>query len=564
MKNSFPFTVMFILLLSVAFLAALAAQEDHEQNEPASLMVSPDLRELGTALATAYQQENPGIKLQVSGLTRDNLSGMVRNGDILAIITEKHLDELKGSDFWKAPVGRDVIVPVLNKKNPVMEELRQKGMSALDMVEMLCKRSPPEWGYIGEAGEGARVHCFMLNDEAVQNAMATFTGKSRYELKARVLPDASSVIKAVNNDRYAIGFCSLADIVNAENQIVAENICILPIDKDGDGRITHHERIYDDMSEFCRAVWIGKYPQELILNLYAVSGSQPGNTWEIPFLKWLLTSGQHELEATGYTGLTGTEKNSAMASLMPQEEQIAAATDRYSLFKAILIILAVLLVAAVVVSLILRSRRKNTLSSVDLPPKDRPHLKEQDMKFPAGLHYDKTHTWEFREKDGNVRIGISDFLQHIAGTFTNISMKKTGDTVKKNDPVLWLMQDGKQLTVYSPVSGTIVQANQSLKTDPTLINESPYDKGWLYVIEPSNWSREVEFLKVAENYREWLRFELVRLRDFLAVKALGSEVRQHHVNYQDNDELFDGVLMNFGPEVWEDFQKNFIDPPLVR
>jgi len=161
------------------------------------------------------------------------------------------------------------------------------------------------------------------------------------------------------------------------------------------------------------------------------------------------------------------------------------------------------------------------------------------------------------ERDGIVRLGIDDFLQHVTGTFTCIKMKNPGEKIKKNDPVMTLIQDGKQIVLYAPVSGTIRQMNESLIDSPSVMNSSPFKEGWVYAIEPSNWLREIKFLKMAKDYREWIKGEFVRLRDFFA-ESVHSNLTGH-VIYQDGGEFSDAVLQDLSPEVWEDFQKHFID-----
>ena len=59
------------------------------------------------------------------------------------------------------------------------------------------------------------------------------------------------------------------------------------------------------------------------------------------------------------------------------------------------------------------------------------------------------------EQDGMIRLGIDDFLQHVTGTITRIMMKEPGEIVRRGEKILTLTKFGKQLSLYSPVSGTI-------------------------------------------------------------------------------------------------------------
>ncbi len=190
---------------------------------------------------------------------------------------------------------------------------------------------------------------------------------------------------------------------------------------------------------------------------------------------------------------------------------------------------------------------------------------ENSVKIPRGLYFDKSHTWSFMEKDGLVKIGIDDFLQHATGPLTRTIIKNPGDKIKKGEQIITLVQEGKQLNVYAPISGTIKDTNEILITEPSMINTSPYDEGWVYVIEPSNWVREVEFLKMAGSYRQWILNEFLHLKDFIA-NALKSNSLANNAQLvlQEGGELQDNLLQNLGPQVWEDFQKHFIDTYQLR
>jgi len=182
---------------------------------------------------------------------------------------------------------------------------------------------------------------------------------------------------------------------------------------------------------------------------------------------------------------------------------------------------------------------------------------ESSIIVPKGIYFDKSHTWAFMEKNGAVKIGIDDFLLHITGPLSRIKMKNPGEKILKGEPVLSIIQNGKQLTINAPISGTIKSQNILLAEDSTIVNTSPYNDGWMYTIEPSNWVRDIQFLFMADKYKEWLTNEFTRLKDFLAIAGQTKEFVP--IMLQDGGELKDNVLENFGPEVWEEFQTKFIN-----
>ena len=184
---------------------------------------------------------------------------------------------------------------------------------------------------------------------------------------------------------------------------------------------------------------------------------------------------------------------------------------------------------------------------------------KNSVLIPKGLYFDKSHTWAFMEKNGMVRIGIDDFLQHITGAVTRIKMKNSGEKISKGEPLFTIIQNGKQLIIYAPVSGTITSCNETLHADSSIINSSPYSDGWICLIEPSNWTREIQFMIIGDKFSSWLNNEFSRLKDFFASSLKVNALEYSHVLLQDGGAIKDNILADFGPEVWEEFQAKFID-----
>ncbi len=184
---------------------------------------------------------------------------------------------------------------------------------------------------------------------------------------------------------------------------------------------------------------------------------------------------------------------------------------------------------------------------------------ETSVIAPKGLFFNKTHTWAFMEKNGMVKIGLDDFLLHVTGPLSRIKMKQAGEQIRMGEPALTIIQNGKQLVINAPVSGSVKCQNGQLLDDISLLNSSPVHEGWIYAIEPSNWEKESQFLIMADKYKEWLKNEFTRLKDFLAFNRQTSNAEFVPIMLQDGGELKDNLLSDFGPEVWEDFQNKFIN-----
>ena len=138
-------------------------------------------------------------------------------------------------------------------------------------------------------------------------------------------------------------------------------------------------------------------------------------------------------------------------------------------------------------------------------------------------------------------------------------MKSPGEKVLRGDHILSLVQKGKQLDIQSPVSGTITSVNEELAVSTGAINSSPYNEGWVYTIEPDNWIQESRLMAMAGRYIDRIKQEFTQIKDFIASLPGITGDRYASIVLQDGGELKDGLLEEFGPEIWEEFQVKFID-----
>ena len=99
--------------------------------------------------------------------------------------------------------------------------------------------------------------------------------------------------------------------------------------------------------------------------------------------------------------------------------------------------------------------------------------------------HDTAHTWA-KVEGGKVRVGVDDFAQKQAGELKFMRLFPAGKKVEQGKRFGTLETAKWVGPLLSPVSGTIVESNQEVLDTPTLVNEDPYGKGWMVVIEPSN------------------------------------------------------------------------------
>ncbi len=138
-------------------------------------------------------------------------------------------------------------------------------------------------------------------------------------------------------------------------------------------------------------------------------------------------------------------------------------------------------------------------------------MKIEDYFFPDDMHYHKEHFWAKVEGDV-VTMGTTDFAQKLAGQVVYIELPSPGKTVEQGKPC-GSMESGKWVgRIYAPVSGKIEAINGDLEDTPELINESPYEKGWMCKIKASNLQEDLKNLMKAASLPDFIKSEVERVK----------------------------------------------------
>jgi glycine cleavage system H protein len=121
---------------------------------------------------------------------------------------------------------------------------------------------------------------------------------------------------------------------------------------------------------------------------------------------------------------------------------------------------------------------------------------------PEDIKYHKEHTWA-KVKGNKATIGITDYAQESLGDIVYIDLPETDIEVDANTEITEIESTKATSVVISPVSGTIIEINDKLADSPEIINEDPYGKGWIAIIEMDNLS-EVDALMDADEYEGYI------------------------------------------------------------
>lgn len=106
-----------------------------------------------------------------------------------------------------------------------------------------------------------------------------------------------------------------------------------------------------------------------------------------------------------------------------------------------------------------------------------------------------------------VRVGLTDYAQQRNGDVAFAHVKPVGTKLAIGDELAEIETVKANVSVFLPISGTVLEVNSSLELSPEIINDSPYDKGWLAVIESADWENERAKLLAPEAYLSAMRVQ---------------------------------------------------------
>lgn len=182
--------------------------------------------------------------------------------------------------------------------------------------------------------------------------------------------------------------------------------------------------------------------------------------------------------------------------------------------------------------------------------------------IPQGLFYCKYHSWTYLEKSGLAKIGMDDFVSKLIGEARLIPLKNRGEHVKKGEKLATLNQHGKILNIFSPVTGEIIDLNDLLVNNPSILPDDPYEKGWICKIKPDDWIRDTSSCFFASHATTWMEEEFYRFRDFLAAELSHRNGNSKYV-LQDGGELVAEPLSLLPGEIWTAFQNEFLEEKIL-
>jgi glycine cleavage system H protein len=181
----------------------------------------------------------------------------------------------------------------------------------------------------------------------------------------------------------------------------------------------------------------------------------------------------------------------------------------------------------------LEAQRRPTVRVV--PPAVADGAPSYEFCVPGGVFFSQGHAWVRIEPDGQVTVGLDDFARKALRSIDAVELPKPGQTLQRGDPIFAVGNHGRSAHFTSPLSGQVVRVNEPLGSDPSPAIRSPYDRGWVCRLRPSDLAGELPTLRVGQQAVDWYQDEIARLRE------------AHPATKEENPE-----------NVWGSFEKEFL------
>ena len=312
-------SLLFILALLVASCGRAATSDQGGGKLEGTITISGAfaLYPMMVRWGEEFKKVYPDVKLDISaggagkGMS-DALGGAV---DIGMVSREIYPEEEQKGAFW-VPVTRDAVFAAVNQKNPVLEDLRRKGVTQDTFIDIYITGKITTWGQVvGRPEVTNPIHVFTRSDACgAADAWAKYLGNKKQEnlMGVGVYGDPG-VLDAVIKDPLGIGYNNLNYAYDAETGQAVAGAAIVPIDADSNGQADSVET-YATKKEAMDAVATGKYPSPPARDLNLVTKGKPTGLTKT-FIAWILTDGQSYVAEVGYIGLAKAKLGEALKKL---------------------------------------------------------------------------------------------------------------------------------------------------------------------------------------------------------------------------------------------------------
>ena len=268
--------------------------------------------------AEEFQKLHPAVTVNVSaggagkGMT-DALSKMVDLGMYSKAVSPE--EQAKGA--WWIAIAKDAVLPTINAGNPVLADLKKKGLTKEKFYNIFISGSVKTWGQAIGTMSKADMQVFTRSDAcgAADMWAKYLNNKKQEDILGLGVNGDPGVADAVRKNPGGIGYNNLGFIYEMQTRKIYPGLDVIPIDLNGNGKIDPEENFYGSMDDVMKAIKDGRYPSPPARDLFLVSGGKPTNKLVMVFLKWILSDGQKFVTEAGYVTVKPEQITSELKKL---------------------------------------------------------------------------------------------------------------------------------------------------------------------------------------------------------------------------------------------------------
>jgi phosphate transport system substrate-binding protein len=244
--------------------------------------------------ASGFMALHPGVKIEVveSG-TGQGIADLIAGKAKLAMVSRPIKDEERQAGIWTVPVAKDGVAPIVNSNNPHLRNLLIHGLSLDKLQKVFTGEKDMKWGELLDSAGSEKVSVYSRADESgAADVFASFLFRKSSDLKGIKVTGDNEMIKNVQKDPLALGFCNVSYAFQLPSGEAMENIQVIPIDLDFDRQIDRKEIPFKNLNAAHRSIWLGIYPESLCRELSLASVGKPTDPAVKEFIRYVLGDGQ--------------------------------------------------------------------------------------------------------------------------------------------------------------------------------------------------------------------------------------------------------------------------------
>jgi len=139
-------------------------------------------------------------------------------------------------------------------------------------------------------------------------------------------------------------------------------------------------------------------------------------------------------------------------------------------------------------------------------------VRGDEFCVPGGAFLSDGHAWARIEAAGHVRVGLDDFARKALGKIERVDLPAKGTTVQRGEPIFTVHRGNTAVRFPAPLSGRVTEVNTGLVKRPDWLGQSPYDGGWVCLLDPVDLAGELAALRIGKPVIDWYHDEIARLR----------------------------------------------------